>query len=103
MNVYEYGIAFVFSTGFDMSGYSGIAIHFTKPDGTTLQVSNPDVTVPSVDIATTLGTFLANKYAQYIFKAGDVDQVGNWTARVIYDDVNPTHLISDIGNFIVNP
>ncbi len=102
MNVNEYGVVFAFSTAFNMSGYSFISIDFVKPDGTTLTVSNPSVTVPNVDLPTTAGTFLANKYAQYTFQAGDVNQVGLWAARVVYTDANPQHLISDVGTFTVN-
>lgn len=101
MNVNEWGKAFLFSTGFDMSGFSGIAIDFTKPDGTTLNVSNPNVTVPNTDVSTTAGTFLANHYAKYVFANGDVNQKGIWSARVIYDD-STQHLISEPSQFVVN-
>lgn len=102
MNVNEYGVQFVFSTAFDMSSFTSISIDFVRPDGTTLTVTNPSVTVPAFDLSTTLGTFLANKYASYVFQNGDVNQVGLWSARVVYTDATPQHLISDVGTFTVN-
>lgn len=103
MNVNEYGVAFVFSTGFNMSAFTSISITFTKPDDTTLTVTDPDVTVPASPLTTTDGIFAANEYAQYYFQSGDVDQVGQWSARVTYNDATPLHLISDIGVFTINP
>lgn len=86
-----------------MSGFTSIAIDFVKPDGTTLTVTNTTgVTVPNTDLVTTLGTFLANKYAKYVFQNGDVDQAGQWAARVVYTDATPQHLISDVGTFTVD-
>lgn len=105
MNVGEFGVPFVFSTGYDMSDFTAISIDFIKPDGTTLTATNPDITVPAVVIVTTLGRFEANEYVHYNFKDGDVDQKGIWSARVIYDNTNatpPLHLISDLATFTVN-
>jgi hypothetical protein len=104
MNVGEYGVAFLFSTGFDMSAFTGIAINFTKPDHSTLVVTDPDVSVPNVDAVTTLGTFAANTYAKYYFVSGDVDQAGEWSAFVTYDNAGaspPEHLISDTTKFTI--
>lgn len=101
MNVNEWGIRFAFSTGFDLRDYTNLVIDFTKPSGAVLSVSSPNVTVPPVDLTTTIGFFPANTYAEYVFQPGDVDEVGNWTARLTYDD-GSQHLISDIGNFTVN-
>jgi hypothetical protein len=103
VNVGEYGVPYLFSTGFDMSANTSISITFTKPDGTVLTVTNPAVTVPAVDVETTDGLFLAHKYVAYTFKAGDVDQVGIWSARVTYNDAGPRHLISDSDEFEVFP
>lgn len=100
MNVGEFGVAFLMNTGFDLSGATSLAIKFTKPSGATLTVSNVDS--PNVNTQTSLGLFLANEYARYIFQSGDVIESGRWNARVIYDDVNE-HLISDVGQFTVNP
>lgn len=103
MNINEWGIQFAFSTAFNMSGFSSIAIEFLKPSGATLTVTNPNVTVPSSPLPTTLGTFQANQYASYYFQPGDVDEEGTWTCRVVYTDASPQHLISDVASFIVNP
>lgn len=92
-----------FSTAFDMSAFTSIAIHFVKPSGTPLVVTNPDVTVPATPVTTTLGVFLANKYVAYTFQAGDVDEEGLWSCRVVYDDADPQHLISDVATFTVDP
>lgn len=102
MNVNEWGIRFVFSTGFDLRDYTNLVLDFVKPSGVTLQPSSPDVTVPNVDLQTTIGFFPANTYAQYVFQPGDVDEVGEYSVRLIYDD-GSQHLISDIGTFTVNP
>ncbi len=106
MNVNEWGVRTVFSTGFDMSGFAQVTITFTKPDKTTLAVigtpSNHTVTVPGVDLQTTRGLFPAHQYVEYIFQPGDVDQVGEWSARVTYDDAGQ-HLISDPDQFTINP
>lgn len=106
MNVGEYGVAFAFSTGYNMSAFTGLAIVFTRPDLTTFTVQSPDVTAPAVSITTNKGVFAANTYAQYFFKQGDVSQAGSWSARVIYDQTTATpslHLISDVGTFTVDP
>ncbi len=101
MNKNEYGVGFAFSTAFNMSSFTTIEIQFDKPDGTQLSVFSPSVTVPNTDLPTTLGTFLANKYAFYVFQNGDVDQAGLWTARVVYTDATPSHLISDVASFSI--
>jgi len=104
VNEGEFGIACVFYTAYDMSGYTTISIQFTKPDGTILAPTNPDVTVPAVPLVTALGTFPANEYAQYYFVDGDLDQLGTWYARVIYDKANalpPQRLISNSSTFTV--
>ncbi len=103
MNVNEWGVEFAFSTAFNMSSFTSIAIEFVKPDETTLTVTDSDgVIVPNFDLSTTQGTFLANKYASYVFKDGDVDQTGLWSARVVYTDATPQHLISDVATFTIN-
>ena len=103
MNVNESGIAICFSTGFNMAGFDTISIEFTKPDGTTLTVDNPSVTVPGTPIETTAGLFNANEYAQYVTQPGDINQVGEWSARVYYTDSSPLDLISDVGTFEIYP
>lgn len=101
MNVNEWGIRFAFSTGFDLRDATNLELRFTKPSGATLVVDSPNVTNPGVDLETTLGFFPANTWAQYIFQPGDVDEAGEWTCRLYYDD-GSQHLISDVGNFTVN-
>ncbi len=103
MNTGEYGVQYLFSTGFDMSANTSLKITFTKPDGTTIVVTNPAVTVPAMDVETTDGLFLAHQYVAYTFVNGDVDQDGVWNARVTYDDAAPRHLISDASEFTVFP
>lgn len=100
MNKNEWGIKFVFSTGFNLSGFSTLSIAFTKPDGTVLVKSNPDVTAPALNIDTTEGLFPSHTYAQYVFQNGDVDQSGTWSARVTYTDAGQ-QLISDAATFTV--
>ncbi len=107
VNEGEFGVACVFSTAYDMSGFSTISMKFTKPDNTTLLVTNADgVTVPAVPVSTPLGTFGANTYAQYFFKNGDLDQIGIWSCRVIFDNSGASpaiHLISNTSTFTVTP
>lgn len=87
-----------------MSAFTSVAIHFDKPSGDILIVTNADgVTVPSSPVTTTLGIFLANKYVAYTFQDGDVDEIGEWSCRVVYDDADPQHLISDVATFEVSP
>lgn len=104
MNVNEFGIRIVFSSGFDLSDADNLKISFTKPDGTALVKETPDVIAPAVDIETTLGLFPANTYAQYTTIDGDIDQTGVWSARVTYDKTSPAlHLTSDVATFTVEP
>lgn len=99
----EWGVQFAFSTAFNMSGFTTILLEFVKPSGDTLTVSDPDVTVPNTPLSTTFGVFQANQYASYRFQAGDVNEEGIWTCRVVYTDASPQHLISDVASFIVTP
>ena len=103
MNVNEYGVVYAFSTGFDMSGFTSISLTITRPDLTTVTVTNSTgVTVPASPIPTTDGVFAANQYTRYVFANGDINQVGNYSARVTYND-GSQHLISDVGTFTINP
>lgn len=94
MNVGEYGIALQFGTGFDMSSQTSLHIQFTKPNGTVLTVVGTLGTILSAP-------FSANQYVKYTFVNGDIDQAGSYQVRAIYDDGLPSHLISDIGTFVV--
>lgn len=101
MNVNEWGIKFQFATGFDISGFTQLQLVFTKPDGTVVTKTSPDVTAPPVDSITTEGLFPANTYAEYRLQNGDVDQAGEWCVYAIYDD-GSQHLIADVAHFTVN-
>lgn len=102
MNLNEWGIHLWFSVGFDLRGFDALSIEFTKPDLTTLTVTNPAVSVGTMDVQTIFGTFPANKYADYVFTVGQVDQEGEWSARLTYTD-STQHLISDVAAFVINP
>ena len=98
VNEGEYGIACVFNVAFDLSAFTTLQIQFTKPD---LTVQTVAATAPNSNVTTALGTFLANQYAQYIFQNGDLNQTGVWSARVLYTDATPMHLISNVSTFTV--
>ncbi len=89
------------SLGFDVSGFTALSVKFTKPSGAILTVTDPAVTVPNFDTNTTLGLFPANKYVSYTFQLGDVNECGEWSVRLTYDDPAPEHLISDVAKFTV--
>ena len=101
MNVNEYGIIFVLGVSYDLSSMTNLSITFNKPDGTTLTVATPDVTISATPIDTTKGTFAANTYALYTFAVGDVDPAGDWTARLTATKVG-VRLISDVASFTVS-
>ncbi len=101
VNEGEFGVACVFYTAYDMSTFTTLQIKFTKPDGEELLAT---ATCPAVQVVTALGTFPANEYAQYYFVDGDLDQLGVWYARVIYQKSNaspPLQLISNSSSFEV--
>lgn len=100
MNVNEYGIVLQFGVSYNMSSYSSLSIVFTKPDLSILTVT---ASLGLTQITTTVGVFAPYTWAQYTFKSGDVNQTGNWSARLIYTDTSPAKLISSIANFIVEP
>jgi len=105
VNENTYGVPAVFNTSFDLSAFTTLSIVFTRPDGTILtKTSAAGVTAPNVNVATALGTFLANQYAQYYFVAGDLNQLGTWYAYVIYDNsgASPSqHILSNQSSFTV--
>lgn len=102
MNVNEYGVFLWLSVGFDLRGNTALTLEFTKPDGTPLVVTNPDVSYGTVAEQTVFGTFPANLYFSYRFAPGDVDQVGVWSVRGTYLD-GSQYLISDVATFTINP
>jgi hypothetical protein len=94
MNAGEYGIQFQFGTGFDMSSNTSLSLAFTRPDNTTLTVT--------AALGTTLATpFLANQWVKYTLANGDIPIAGTYKVRALYNDGLPSHLISDIGTFVV--
>lgn len=97
MNANEYGILFEFGTGFDMSGNTSLSLVFTRPDATVLTVTNPAVTIS----AAAAPPFLGNQYMKYTFASGDINQAGSYSVRAIYNDGLPSHLISNVGTFVV--
>ena len=103
LNVGEYGKVFVFSVGFDMSSQTALTLVFTKPDGTALTVTDPDVTVgSSTKSVDGIGTVTLNEYVEYTFASGDVDQSGTWTAQLTYDEGAGKRLISEPAQFTVD-
>lgn len=98
MNKDEWGVVFRLNTNYDMSGNTALSLTFTKPDGTTLTVSNPSVTAPN----STASGFDANEYFQYTFVDGDVDQDGPWSVRGTYTDANKVLKTPSV-NFTVDP
>ena len=102
----EYGVRYVLGTSFNMASNTALSLVFTKPDGTTLTKTNPNVTIANTPYAPTttpsLGTFAANTYFLYTFVNGDVDQSGDWTVHGIYS-ASGVHLISDEAPFTVDP
>lgn len=98
MNVNEYGVELQFCVSFDMSANTSLSLTFTKPDSTTLTVTP---TLGVVPVSTPLGIFAANTYVLYTFLNGQVNQAGDWTARLTYQDAQPSKLISTVGSFVV--
>src|ERR1035437_4420231 len=103
MNANEYGVLFEFGTDFDMSSDTGVGLVFTRPDGTVLTVTNPAVTVGSVDTGSPPNVFLAHQYLKYTFASGDINQSGVYSVRATYTDATPAHLISNPATFPVGP
>lgn len=102
MIVNEYGIIYYLGTSFDMSAYTALILTFTKPDGTTLVVQNPDVSIVAAPVTTTKGVFAANTYFKYTFQDGDIDQAGTWTVRGTYRESPTVQLFSTVDTFVVS-
>lgn len=98
-NVGEYGIAYDVNVNYDLSAATSVQMVITRPDKT--QITGAAV-VGQVDLVTeTMGTFAAKKYCTYTFKDGDLNQPGDYAARVIYTD-STKRLICDPVGFTVN-
>lgn len=85
-----------------MSASTSLTIHFTKPDGTLLVVTSPDVTAPAVPVVDPdLGPLAASEYMQYTTQAGDIDQAGVWRACGVYVDAAPSNFPGETSTFTV--
>lgn len=105
MNVGDYGVQFVFgsSPALDLSSFSVLSLVFTRPNGTTLTVTTPDLSVPATPVTIGGVTYAANTYASYFFQDGDVTVPGVWKARLNYQNASPILLHSNYGSFLVGP
>ena len=95
----EKGQPFRIGTGFDMSGSTSLTIKFTKPDGTELTVTNPDVTAPATPLVNDpyLGSIPASTYFEYTSTGLDFDQAGeNWKACGTYADASLTLFTGEV-------
>lgn len=100
MNVGEYGLALNLNVNYDISAATALQLAITRPDGTTI-TGTP--TVGLVDLVTDDdGTYPAKKYCTYKFANGDLNQAGDYIARLTYTDATK-RLISDPTSFTVSP
>ena len=67
----SYGFTLLFDIGVDLTGNTGLQIHFRKPDGTTITKSNPAVTDNGAPTAGVL---------KYIVEQALLDTAGEWRA-----------------------
>lgn len=102
MNAGEYGLVVNFDGQYDVSGYSTLALQFTRADQTTFTVNNPLVAPGTAAITTPLGTFAANQYVKYTIANGDLTVPGMYSARLIYTD-STKKLYSPAVRFQVQP
>lgn len=100
MNVNEYGIQLQMGVSFNMINHTSLVFDFTRPDATTFTRAGALGITP---VSTPAGNFAANTYATYTFVNGDINQVGDWKVRLVYQDATPAQLISSIGQFVINP
>jgi len=96
----SFGVQIRFGVGYDMSAFTGLELTFTKPDNTTLVVTNPAVELGALEIVTEVGTFLPNEYVTYTFTIGQLDQAGNWHVQLRYTDATK-QLFSKRGRFTI--
>jgi len=102
MKVGEYGTTLYFDTDFDMSSYTTITLTITRPSGSTLIIVTPTLLLGTVNLCTPLGNFIAYQYVSYTFQAGEVNQAGQWTAQIHYEDADAS-LYSKVTSFTVDP
>jgi hypothetical protein len=77
------------SSLFDMSGNSEISLVFRKPDGTKITKTRTggQVTLGAVQVVDPdQGTLSANQYVEYVLEVGLIDQVGEWSIELIYEN-----------------
>jgi hypothetical protein len=101
LNAGEFGVVFRFGVGFSLVSFTTLSLTFTRPDGSTVTATNPNVAVGSGDVSTSLGTFLNGQYATYTFASGDISLPGTYQVRLTYQDASPKKLVSTIGTFQV--
>jgi hypothetical protein len=100
-NVGEWGVTYNLNTNYNLSGYTSLSMAFDRPDGSSFTRTGSDVTAPAVALVTDdSGTFAANQYATYNFKAGDLTVPGTYIVRLTYEDATK-HLVSDFADFAV--
>lgn len=100
-NVGEWGISYNLNVNYNISAFTTLSLTFTRPDGTSFTRTGSDVTAPAVPLVTDdSGTFAANEYAKYVFKAGDLSVDGVYIVRLTYEDATK-HLVSDFADFVV--
>ena len=89
----EVGKLFRYSTGYDLSQNTNLALVFTHTDGTTFTLNStttPAVTAPAAVAADPdLGSVKANTYMQFTTKADTFVKPGGWSVRGIYEDATP--------------
>lgn len=102
MTIYvgSYGVQILVGVGMNLSAFTALELTFTKPDGTTLVVTNPAVAVGGADVVTDVGTFLATQYLTYTFTVGQLSLAGNWHVRLKYTDATRL-LYSKQGRFVI--
>lgn len=102
MNVGEYGITFNFNQNFTISGFTGLSLAITRPDGTVLTKVSPAVSVGSSPLVTPAdGTYASGQYSTYTFVDGDLSLPGDYKARLTYTDASK-RLIGEPVVFTVN-
>lgn len=98
LNVTEYGIALNLNVNYNVSNAQSLLLSFIRPDLTTFEgvptVPGSQITSPDQ------GVFPPNKYVRYVFKAGDLDQPGEYFVRLIYTDA-AKRLLSEVTSFEV--
>lgn len=85
MKLGESGKVFRVNTGFDISAYTSLELVFTKPDGSSVSVTDPRVTAPSV----AGGGFNADEYMEFTTNSTDFDTAGIWRVYAKFTNTTP--------------